>query len=147
MAPEVRLLALATFAAALAGAVPALNGFSANLDSQYSHRDLATGKHATARETELKTAERKDTEANRHDEAETKMSLQASQLRFLYTYYIWMEICAERFSQFDSTKAGLREILKSKESDLPLEQANSILVETSNFIRTAIKTADTLRGC
>jgi hypothetical protein len=126
MAPEVRLLALATLAAALAGAAPALKGFSDNFDSQYSHRAPAIGKHASVKEIELKTAERKDVEANRHDEAETRTSLQASQLQFLFTYYIWMEICAERFSQFDGTKAGLREILKSKESDLPPEQVDSI---------------------
>jgi hypothetical protein len=125
MAPKVRFLALATLAAVLAGAAPALLGFSDNFDSQYSHRDLSAGKRAAAKETELKTAKRKDAEANRH-EAETMISLQASQLQFLYTYYIWMEICAERFSQFDSTKAGLKEILKSKESDLPLETAVSI---------------------
>lgn len=127
MAPEVRLLALAALAVALAGAAPALRAFNNNFGSQYSHRDFATDKQAgTAKAVEPKVTERKDAEANRHDEAETEISLQASRLQFLYTYYIWMEICAERFSQFDSTKEGLREVLRSKETGFPSERADSI---------------------
>ena len=127
MASEIRLLALAALAVALAGAAPALRAFNGNFGSQYSRHDLATGKPAgTAKEAEAGITERKDAEARRHDEAEIKISLQASQLQFLYTYYIWMEICAERFSQFDSTKAGLREVVRSKEASFPSEQADSI---------------------
>jgi hypothetical protein len=127
MALKVRLVALAALAAALAGSAPALRAFN-------SHHELATEKHA-AKETDLKIAARKDAEADRHDELETKISLQISQLQFLYTYYIWMEICAERFPQFDSTKAGLREILRSKESDFPSAQADSIWNATAEKFR------------
>jgi hypothetical protein len=127
MASEIRLLALAALAVAFAGAAPALRAFNGNFGSEYSRHDLATGKPGgTAKEAEAGITERKDAEARRHDEAEIKISLQASQLQFLYTYYIWMEICAERFSQFDSTKAGLREVVRSKEAGFPSEQADSI---------------------
>jgi hypothetical protein len=127
MASEIRLLALAALAVAFAGAAPALRAFNGNFGSQYSRQDPANGKPAgTAKEAEAGITERKDAQARRHDEAEMKISLQASQLQFLYTYYIWMEICAERFSQFDSTKAGLREVVRSKEAGFPSKQADSI---------------------
>lgn len=127
MASDIRLLALAALAAAFAGAAPALRAFNGNFGSQYNRRDFATDIPArTAKEAEESTTERKNAEVSRHDEAETKISLQASQLQFLYTYYIWMEICAERFSRFDSTKAGLRDVLRRKETGFPSEQADSI---------------------
>jgi hypothetical protein len=127
MASEIRLLALAALVVAFAGATPALRAFNSNFGSQYSRHDSATEIPArTARGAEASTTERKNAEVSRHDEAETKISLQASQLRFLYTYYIWMEMCVERFSRFDSTKTGLREVLRSKEAGFPSEQADSI---------------------
>jgi hypothetical protein len=124
MAPALRSLALAALTVAFAGATPALRAFNGAFGPRY---DLATDKQAAlAKGTEPRITERKDAEAHRRDEAEISLSLQASQLQFLYTYYIWMEICTERFSQFDSTKAGLREVLRSKEAGFPSERANNI---------------------
>ncbi len=124
MAAALKSLVLAALAVALAGATPALRAFNGAFGPLY---DLATDKRATlAKGAEPRITERRDAEARRPDEGEINLSLQASQLQFLYTYYIWMEICAERFSQFESTKAGLREVLRSKEAGFPSERANNI---------------------
>jgi hypothetical protein len=124
MAIALRSLALAALAVAFAGATPALRAFNGAFGHRY---DLVTDRQAAlAKGAEPRIMEGKGAEALRRDEAEINLSLQASQLQFLYTYYIWMEICAERFTQFDGTKAGLREVLKSKESGFPSERANNI---------------------
>jgi hypothetical protein len=67
-----------------------------------------------------------ETDVNKQKEAEALVVQRSSQLQFLYTHYILMEICAERFTQFGGTKAGLKELLQSREGDIPTERAERI---------------------
>jgi hypothetical protein len=41
-------------------------------------------------------------------------------------YYMEIQVCAERFPQFENTRSGLRDVLKSKETGLPPEQVELI---------------------
>jgi len=125
-------IGLAAFAmlAVFAGVAPTLHPFNGEHSYQYSHGDSALREAEEQamkkREGEPKTAEWKEVEVNRLEEGDAPITQQSSQLQFLYTYYIWMQICAERFSQFDNAKAGLREVLRSKEADFSSQQAVTI---------------------
>jgi hypothetical protein len=130
MGIKVRLAALATLAAAFAGVAPTLSALNGNVGSQHSRGDIAVPNAeeqvGKKNEAEVKIAALKGAELNRQKQDEARIAPQASQLQFLYTYYIWMEVCAERFNEFRDTKARLRQILRSKEVDFTLEQADSI---------------------
>jgi hypothetical protein len=124
------LAAVATLAVVFAGAAPTLSALNGDFGSQYGRRDVAmrnaeeqVGKE---KEAEAKIAQRNEAEVNKRKAAAAKIAQQSSQLQFLYTYYIWMEICSERFTQFDNMKAGLREFLRSREATFPSDQADSI---------------------
>ncbi|HMA73076.1 MAG TPA: hypothetical protein VKP67_16580 [Xanthobacteraceae bacterium] len=125
-------IGLAAFAmlAVFAGVAPTLHPFDGEHGYQYSHSDSAVRdaeeRAAKKKEAEPKTAEWKEAGVNRHEGIEAKIAPQSLQLQFLYTYYIWMQICAERFNQFDNVKAELREVLRSKEASYPSEQADTI---------------------
>src|SRR5262245_23134915 len=129
MALKFKRAALATIGVIFVGVAPTLSAFNGNFGSQYNRyleARKAEEKTKEKTEAEAKVKESREGEVNRQPEAEANVARQASQLQFLYTYYIWMEICAERFAQFDNTKKGLKEVLKSKEADVPSEQAESI---------------------
>jgi hypothetical protein len=121
--------ALATIGVIFVGVAPTLSAFNGNFGFQYNrHLEVRKADEQANEETEAeaKVKERREGEVNRQQEAEAKVAPQASQLQFLYTYYIWMDICAERFAQFGDTKVELREILRNKEANIPPEQAESI---------------------
>jgi len=107
MAIKIRLAALA--ALALVFVAPALSALNGNFGSQYSRRGFvvrnAEGQAGEKEEAEAKIAEGKKARVNEKEEVEAQIAQQSSQLQFLYTYYIWMEICTQRFTQFDYTKA------------------------------------------
>jgi hypothetical protein len=67
-------------------------------------------------------------------EAEKKIAEQ--QLQQLDLYYMMMQVCAERFTQFENTKSGLRDILKSKEAALSSEQVEGIWDATAEKFKT-----------
>jgi hypothetical protein len=131
MVITIRLAALVTVAAvSFAGVAHTLSTLNRNFGSQYSRQGSAplnTDEQLGARkETDATIVEQKEAETKKQKEAEAKIAQQSPQLQFLYTYYIWMQICAERFTEFENTKAGLREVLRSKEVGFPPEQAESI---------------------
>jgi hypothetical protein len=138
-ATKIRLAALAALAVAFAVVAPTLSALNGNFGAQYSRRDVAmpnAGEQVSKKKRpEVKFAERNEAEMNKHREAEAKIARQSSQLQFLYTYYIWMEICAERFTRFDNTKTELRAVLRSKEAGFPPEQADSIWTVTAEKFR------------
>jgi len=129
MALKFKRAALATIGVIFVGVAPTLSAFNGNFGSQYNrHLNVRKAEEKTKKEAEAeaKVKEPREGEVNRQQEAEAKVARQASQLQFLYTYYIWMEICAERFAQFDNTKVELREILRDKEANIPPERAESV---------------------
>ena len=70
---------------------------------------------------------RQEVEAeNKQREVEQKTVEQFQQLQLLYVYYMELQVCAERFTQFENTRSGLRDVLKSKETGLPREQVERI---------------------
>jgi hypothetical protein len=126
MAIKISLAALA----AVVFVAPTLSGLNGNFGSQHIRGDFAVPnaeeQAGKGKETEAKSAEGKRAEVSKQEGVQAKFAVQSSQLQFLYTYYIWMEICAERFTQFNNTKKGLKEVLKSKEADVPSEQAERV---------------------
>jgi len=126
MAIKISLAAIA----AVVFVAPTLSALNGNFGSQHIRGDFAVPnaeeQAGKGKETEAKSAEGKRAEVSKQEGVQAKFAVQSSQLQFLYTYYIWMEICTERFNQFDNTKAGLKEVLRSKEADVPSEQAESI---------------------
>src|SRR5215470_1537551 len=128
MALKFKRAALATIGVIFVGVAPTLSAFNGNFGSQYNrHLDARKTEEKTKEKTEAeaKVKEPREGEANRQQEAGANIA-RASQLQFLYTYYIWMEICAERFAQFDNTKVELREILRNQEANIPPERAESV---------------------
>jgi len=77
-------------------------------------------------EAEAKFAEQKEAEAKKQTQTEAKIAEQFQQLQVLYLYYMELQVCAERFTQFENTRAGLRDILKSKEAGMSSEQVDAI---------------------
>jgi hypothetical protein len=81
-------------------------------------------------------AARKVEEQNKQkNEAAQKTAEQFQQLQVLYGFYMEMQICAERFVQFENTRSGLREVLKSKEAGLSTEQVDGIWNATAERFR------------
>jgi hypothetical protein len=129
MTSVLKLAALAALAAVVASIAPTFSALNGKADSQYIGRVAAfspEGRASKMAEPGAKSANSKETDVTGQKEAEARTALQSSQLQFLYTYYIWMEFCSERFAQFDNAKAGLREVVKGKESGFSPEQADSL---------------------
>jgi hypothetical protein len=61
-------------------------------------------------------------------EAEEKVAEQSQQLQLLYLYYMELQVCAERFSQFEHARSGLKDVLRSieKETGLSTNQVQNI---------------------
>jgi len=138
MALKFKPAALATIGVIFVGVAPTLSAFNGNFGSQYNRyleARKAEEKTKEKTEAEAKVKEPREGEVNRQQEAEANVARQASQLQFLYTYYIWMEICAERFAQFDNTKVELREILRNQEANIPPERAQSVWNVTAEKFR------------
>jgi hypothetical protein len=47
---------------------------------------------------------------------------QLEELQPLYVIYMTIQVCAERFAEFNNTKSSFRNFLKNKEASLPPEQ-------------------------
>ena len=98
---------------------------------------------------------------NKQREVEQKTAEQLQHLQTLYPYYMGLQVCAERFSEFKNARVGLKNVLKNKEAGLPREQVERIWNATAekfkqleavlkvagapNSTRYVSKTANTLR--
>lgn len=121
--------------------VAALGALNDSFVAEYARRNVAVSKaeeqlrqlreaaaEKSRREAEAVAAKRRqEVEAeNKQREVQQKRAEQIQQLQMLYLYYMEIEVCAERFTQFENTRAGLKDVLKSKETELPPEQVERI---------------------
>jgi hypothetical protein len=51
---------------------------------------------------------------------------ETAQLQMFYVPYMELEVCAERFAEFENAKSSLRDVLKRKETGLPPEQVERV---------------------
>jgi hypothetical protein len=98
--------------------------------AEYANRNVALSKaEEQLRQQREAEAEKRRQEAEaekKKDENEQKTAAQFQQLQMLYMYYMELQVCAERFTQFENVRSGLRDVLKSKETSLPPEQVERI---------------------
>ena len=66
---------------------------------------------------------RQQREAQQDQSSEAKIE---DQLGPLYVDYMTLQVCAERFQEFDKVKTSFREFLKNKQSALPSESADKL---------------------
>jgi hypothetical protein len=69
--------------------------------------------------------QREATEAQRGQSNELERKTE-DELTPLYVDYMTLQVCAERFQQFDNTRSGLREFLKNKEIAVPHELTDKL---------------------
>jgi len=121
--------------------VAALSALNDSFVAEYASRNVAVSEaeeqlrqlREAAAEKSRQEAEavaekrRQEVEAeNKQREVEQKMAEQLQQLQMLYPYYMGLQVCAERFSEFNNARSGLKDVLKNKEAGLPREQVERI---------------------
>ena len=98
--------------------------------AEYASRNVAVSKAEEQlrqqREAVAEKSRQEAESANKQREIGQKTAEQFQQLQMLYIYYMELQVCAERFTEFENARSSLRNVLKRKETGLPPEQVERV---------------------